>query len=96
MGRKRRVYTAAEKARVALAAVRGEGTLSELASRFQVHPVQVAKWKRQLLTQAAEVFGGGRQGDRGEQERLVAELYQEIGRLRMELEWLKKKAAQFD
>ncbi|GIW95192.1 MAG: hypothetical protein KatS3mg110_3233 [Pirellulaceae bacterium] len=57
MGRKRKVHTAAGKARGALAAVRGQGTLSELAPRFQADPVQIAKWRRQLPTQAAEVFG---------------------------------------
>jgi len=79
---------------VALAAVKELHTLSELASQFDVHPNQIHKWKRRLLDGAEELFarpGEERSGDDTD----VAELYEQIGRLKMELEWLKKKAAQF-
>jgi transposase-like protein len=81
-------------AKVALAAVKEVHTMSELGSQFGVHPAQIAKWRRQLVERAEELFakpGETRQRDDNE----VAELYEQIGRLKMELEWLKKKAARF-
>lgn len=93
--RKRVVYSAALKAKVAMAALRGDRTVSQLGGQFGVHPVQVAKWKRRLVEQAAELFQDGRRrpSDQGPDER---ELYEEIGRLKVELDWLKRKAAQLD
>lgn len=92
--RKRVVHSAAFKAKVAMAALRGDRTVSQLGSQFGVHPVQVAKWKRRLVEQASELFQDGRRraSDQGPEEK---ELYEEIGRLKVELDWLKKKAAQF-
>jgi putative transposase len=81
-------------AKVAVAAVKELHTVSELAGQFSVHPTQIHKWKRRLLDGASELFsrpGRERQDDADG----VAELYEQIGRLKMELEWLKKKAAQF-
>jgi putative transposase len=81
-------------AKVAVAAVKEVHTVSELASQFGVHPAQIHKWKRRLLDGAGELFT--RPGKRGQDDdNEVAELYEQIGRLKMELEWLKKKAAQF-
>jgi len=80
---------------VALAAVKGDRTTSELAAKFEVHPTQVTQWKRQLLEGAAEIFSRDRPAESEEQEALVTELYEQIGRLQMELGWVKKKAAQF-
>ncbi len=96
MARKRRPHGADVKAKVALAAIRGLKTTSELASQYKVHPTMIAKWKKQLITGAEEVFarnGSLRKEDSAKRE---AELYQQIGKLQMELEWLKKKAAMFD
>jgi transposase-like protein len=87
-------HSAGFRAKVALAAVKEMHTLSELASQFDVHPNQIHKWKRRLVEGAEELFsrpGEDRQRDDAE----AAELYEQIGRLKMELEWLKKKAAQF-
>jgi len=78
------------KARVALDAVRGIKTLSELSAIHKVHPTVIAHWKRQLLDGAAEVFVRGSGGGRTEEE-IKAPLYEEIGRLTVELDWLKKK-----
>jgi transposase len=94
MTRKRRVFGGAFKAKVALAAVRGERTTAELASEFQVHASQVAAWKQQLLAGAAELFEDGRRKERDESAADEQELYEQIGRLKMEVEWLKKKSAQ--
>ena len=96
MGRKRSVHGPAFKAKVALAAVRGLKTMSELASEFGVHPTLIAKWKRQLTDGAEAVFSRGGSEPVRERESREAELYQQIGKLQMELEWVKKKAAAFD
>jgi transposase len=93
MTRKRRVFGAAFKARVALAAVRGDKTTAQLASEFEVHAGQVTAWKKQLLDQAAGLFEDGRMR-REETAASEQELFEQIGRLKMEVEWLKKKSAE--
>jgi putative transposase len=93
MTRKRRVFGAAFKAKVALAAVRGDKTTAQLASEFEVHASQVAAWKKQLLEQASGLFEDGRQR-RDEPTADEQQLYEQIGRLKMEVEWLKKKSAE--
>ena len=93
MTRKRRVFGAAFKAKVALAAVRGDKTTAQLASEFEVHTSQVTAWKKYLLERAAGLFEDGRQR-RDEQAADEQELYEQIGRLKMEVEWLKKKSAE--
>ena len=94
MSRKRRVFGASFKAQVALSAVRGEQTTAELASKYGVHASQVTAWKKQLLDQVAELFEDGRAKSRDEASAKEEELYEQIGRLKMEVEWLKKKSAQ--
>ena len=94
-GTKKR-YPAAFKARVALEATKQTRTLAELATAFQVHPVPISQWKKPLLDGVESLFRDGRSRDRDESQALQAELYQQIGRLNMEVEWLKKKVARFD
>ena len=89
----RQRYPAAFKARVALEAAKQTRTLAELSKAFQVHPVQISQWKQQLLDGAESLFGDGRRREHDQNEALLAELYQQIGRLNMEVEWLKKKGA---
>ena len=93
MTRKRRTFGAAFKAKVALAAAKGDRTTAQLASEYGVHAGQVTAWKKQLMAQVAELFADGRQRrpDQGTDEE---ELYEQIGRLKMEVKWLKKKAAE--
>ena len=93
MARRRKIRDAGFKARVALEALTERETVNELAKRFQVHPTQIHEWKRRLLEQSASVFE--REGGKVVEATDPAELYEQIGRLKMELEWLKKKAAQF-
>ena len=93
---KRRRFGAAFKAKVALAAVRGDKTTAELASKFEVHTNQVSGWKKQLLAGAAGLFEDGRCRKRDEATANEEELFEQIGRLKMEVEWLKKKSAQLD
>ncbi len=90
MAGKRKQHTAAFKAQVALAALKGDKTVNELASQFAVHPTLIHGWKKQLLAGADQVFANGRPADT-EPQAQQAELFEQIGRLKMELEWLKKK-----
>ena len=87
----KRKHDAGFMAKVAVAAVKELHTVSELASQFAVHPTQVHKWKRRLLDGAVELFAHPGK-PRLDNENEVAELYEQIGRLKMELEWLKKKS----
>ena len=96
MARKRRPHAAGFKAKVALAAVRGVKTTSELASEFGVHPTQIAKWKKPLLEGSAEIFSRNGSIHADDFRQREAELYQQIGKLQMELQWLKKKVAGLD
>lgn len=96
MAAKRRRIEAGVKAKAALAAVRGDRTTSQLASAFGVHGTQIGQWKRRLVEGATELFSDDRRRESQDQESLVAELYEQIGRLQMELGWLKKKAARLD
>jgi transposase len=95
MARTRKSHTAAFKAQVAFAAVKGDKTISELASLHGVHPTMIHAWRKQLLNNAAELFQSGAKTSSGEHEALEAQLYEQIGRLKTELDWLKKKAASF-
>ena len=91
-GTKKR-HSAAFRARVALEAAKQTRTLAELSGVFHVHSVQISKWKKQLLDGAESLFADGRRREHDQSEALQAELYQQIGRLNMEVEWLKKKGA---
>ena len=92
--RTRKRYEAAFKARVALAAARGDKTLSELASEFGVHGNLVSQWKRRLLAGMRRVFEEPDDPAGAVQQELIDELHRKIGQLNVELDWLKKKVAQ--
>lgn len=91
MAQKRKQFTADFKAKVALEAIRGERTVSELASRHKVHPNQIGQWRKHLQAHIAEVFAAGRSSPDQQQQELVDALYQQIGQLSVELEFLKKR-----
>jgi len=88
---KRRLHSSEFKAKVVLAALKGDRTLSELASAFEVHPVQITQWKKQAVAALPQVFGTRRDRDAEDHDALKAALFQEIGQLKVELDWLKKK-----
>ena len=91
MGR-RKNHPAAFKAQVALAAVRGDRTVNELAAQFGVHPTLIHEWKKKLLAGAEAVFAAGAKATSPPEDK-TAELYEQIGRLKVELDWVKKKSA---
>jgi len=96
MTKKRRLYSADYKFKVALEATKSTKTLAEIASATGVHPNQISQWKGQLLDAGSSLFRPNADPSQREREQQEAALYEQIGRLKMELEWLKKKIAQFD
>jgi len=87
-----RKFEPAFKARVALEAIKGHKTMLELSSTFGVHGTQIANWKKQALGEFSRLFSEPRSEHNGADEALVAMLYQQIGQLKVELDWLKKKS----
>lgn len=91
----KKTFTPQQKAAVALAAIKGEGTIAQVASRYEVHPTQIGFWKKQAMTGLAELFSDKRKKENQSQEQLISELYKTIGQQKFELQWLKKKLAPF-
>ncbi len=88
----RKSYDATFRAKVALESVKGEKTLAELSSEFSVHPNQIRNWRKQLLEMLPDLFTDRRKKRDKDQEELISELYRQIGQLKVELDWLKKKS----
>lgn len=86
-------FSAEFMAKVALAALKEEATMAELSSKYEVHRTQIGNWRKQALEGLTETFKGKRDKSRKDNEELVEELYRQIGQLRVENEWLKKKSA---
>ncbi len=95
MPKQRRRHSPEFKAKVALEAIKGQKTVNEIASEHGIHPNQVSTWKQELLQGLETLFRQPNSKEQREHEALQSELYEQIGRLKMELEWLKKKAARF-
>jgi len=92
----RKTYSPQFKAKVATEAIRAEKTLNQLGSQFKVHPMQIAKWRKVAIDQLPELFVDGRTRKAASSEVDSDSLYQEIGRLKVELDWLKKKVGMLD
>ena len=92
MKRERKRYDGTLKAKVALEAIKGQRTVNEIASAYGIHPHQVTQWKRQALEQLPEIFSNGSVRGQVADQELRDRLYQEIGQLKVELDWLKKKS----
>jgi transposase len=88
----RRRHSAAFKAKAALEAMKGEKTMSQLSGEYGVHPNQTGQWKKKALSELPDIFSRGRQKKILENEALQSELYRQIGQLKVELDWLKKKS----
>jgi putative transposase len=91
----RKRHSASFKARVALEAAKQTRTVAELAKAYQVHPVPISQWKERILDGAESLFRDGRRREREEGQALQAELYERIGRLNTEVEWLKESVARY-
>ncbi len=91
----RKNYNSEFKAKVALEAVKGRLTINEISKEFGVHPNQISKWKKQFLESLPQVFENSGRAKDAAGEELVNQLYQQIGQLKVELDWLKKKSALF-
>lgn len=92
MARKRKVYSSQFKSKLAVAALQERSTLSELAAKHEVHPNQISTWKQQLLSGASEFFDKKRGRKPQDDQELIDRLYRQIGKLQVELDWVKKKA----
>ncbi len=88
----RKNHDAALKAKVALEAVKGEKTIAQIASEYGVHPNQIGQWKKRLLLELPLLFSDRRKREEKEGEAAADELYRQIGQLKVELDWLKKKS----
>lgn len=95
MSDKRKKYTPAEKARIALEAIKGELTLGQMTSKYKIHATQITTWKKQLLAYLPDAFSDKRKHDLSANETQLAELYEQIGRLKVENDFLKKKSEVF-
>ncbi len=91
----RKKYSAQFKAKVAIEAVKGNKTVNEIAGEYGVHPTQIQQWKKQLLEELPNIFSRKRTSKAKETEELTAQLYQQIGQLKVELDWVKKKSGYF-
>ena len=87
----RKAFTPAFKAKVALEAAKGVETTGQLASRFSVHPTQIGVWKKRLLESIERIFSDREKRDKEKDREFVDELYKQIGKQKIEIEWLKKK-----
>ena len=96
MSNKRRQHSAQFKAQVGLEALKGIEPVHAIAARHAIHPVQVSQWKKEVSERLPEVFAGKPDADAAAAKAREQELFEQIGRLKMELEWLKKKAGEFE
>lgn len=90
--KKRSTYSGKFKSKVALAAIEGRKTIAELASEYSLHPNQISQWKSQLVERSEDLFSDKRKKETIDNAQLLDELYKQIGQLKVELDWLKKKS----
>ena len=95
MSKKRTSYNASTKAKIAFEAAKQEETIAQISSKFEVHPNQISRWKKHLLDNLPSLFSSNHKKKEQDTEKLQSELYQKIGQLEVELDWLKKKSKLF-
>ena len=96
MGKKRRSHSSAFKAKVAFEAIKKEKTIAQLSSQYGVYPNLINQWKRRVMQELPEIFSKKRSKQKQDTEELVSELYRQIGQLKVEVDWLKKKSEQLN
>ena len=89
--KKRRQFTARFKTQVVLEALSGLSTMTELASKYELHPIQISKWKSKFLKEAPNIFSGSLKKREEQKDQLIEELYKQVGQSKVEVDWLKKK-----
>lgn len=92
MSVQRKRYSAEMKAKIALEAIKGQKTANEIAAEYGVHPTQIAQWKKQALDGLPDLFSLGKSKQEQSEEELIASLYQQIGQLKVQVDWLEKKS----
>ena len=92
MSVQRKRYSTDVQAKVALEAIKGQKTANEIAAEYGVHPTQIAQWKKQALDGLPELFSLAREKQEKSEEALIASLYQQIGQLKVQVDWLEKKS----
>lgn len=95
MGKKSKTYTAQEKAKVALEALKGNLTYAQITSKYGVHSTQIHRWKSLLQSGIPDIFKGKARQKEADQDSLIEELYKQIGQQKVELDWIKKKSELF-
>jgi transposase len=96
MSKIRKKYSAVDKAKIALEALKGDVTLNQLTAKYQVHSTQINGWKKRLKEGVVELFKDHRSKEEHSQEGLIEELYKKVGQLQLEIDWLKKKSELFN
>lgn len=92
----KKIFTPKQKADVVLATIKGDQPINQISSIYQVHPTQIANWKKIVLENLPSLFGGQNNKEYISQEKLIEELYRQIGQSKVELDWLKKKLRPFN
>ena len=92
MSVQRKRYSAEQKAKIALEAIKGQKTANEITAEYGVHPTQIAQWKKQALDGLPEIFSSGKSKQEQNEEALIASLYQQIGQLKVQVDWLETKS----
>jgi transposase len=96
MSKKAKHYTAEEKTKIALEAIKGDMTMSQISSKYGVHATQISNWKKQALANMIGGFKSAIKSDAPDKEHLIKSLYEQIGQLTVERDWLKKKSTLFN
>lgn len=96
MSKRRSQYTPEEKSKIVIETLKGELTQAQITAKYGVHATQISAWRREFKVGVADIFRDKRKRDDADKDRLIDELYKQIGQQKVEIDWLKKKSALFD